>query len=136
MDCFQGITVEILSNDQALILYNDPNAAEIQDNHLRHYYVEAMIGCTFQVKVNLTPQFILNGAQAVDFRVEIDGNSPRSTWCTKAYLQKAFSQGKSGGYTFSRIQYFCDKTGQWASSDHAFSTLVLGMLDLFIPSGY
>lgn len=42
MDHFQGITAEIISNGQLLKSYNDPDAAEIEDSHARHQYVEAL----------------------------------------------------------------------------------------------
>ena len=133
MDFFQGITAEIISNDQSLILYNDPDVAEVQDSLGRHFYVEAMVGCTFQVNVNLTPQFELKRAQAVRIRVKIDGTIGRASTCTKSCLQKAFSQGKSGGHTFSSVPH-CDETGQWMSSNYAFGNLVLGMLNVFVPN--
>ena len=136
MDSFQGITTEIISNDQSLILYNDPDAAEVQESHERHYYVEAMAGCTFQVKVNLTPQFKMKRAQAVYIKVKIDGNFTRTIRCYKTGLQHAFSRGELGGHTFSRYPHFCDETGQWMSSDYSFGNLILGMLNIFVPNGY
>ncbi len=74
MDHSQGITAEIISNVQVLTLYGDPDAAENGDIH---HYVEAVAGSTFQVKVNLTPQFNfyqMKAQDAVWFRVKIDGN--------------------------------------------------------------
>ena len=50
MDTFQGITTEIISNGQVLKLYDDPDAAESEENRSRQYYVEAVAGSTFQVK--------------------------------------------------------------------------------------
>ena len=136
MDCFQGITTEIISNDQALILYNDPDAGEVQESHVRHYYVEAMVGCTFQVKANLTPQFNLNRAQAVRIKVLIDDSIDSQIKRATTHIQNAFSRGKSSGHTFRLSKHFCNETGQWMSSEFSFGSLILGRLDLSMPNGY
>lgn len=77
MDHFKGITAEMFSNGQVMNLYDDPDAAETTETHARHYYVEAVAGSTFQVKVNLTPQFNfyeMKPAHAVSIAIQIDGN--------------------------------------------------------------
>ena len=48
MDHFQGITAEIISDGRVLKLYDDPDAAENEDNDARHHYVEAVFWVYFQ----------------------------------------------------------------------------------------
>ena len=77
MDPFQGITVQILSNNESLELYHDPDTTELEESHSCHRYVEAVAGSTFQVEVNLTPQFsfyTMKAEHAVSVQVKIDGS--------------------------------------------------------------
>ena len=135
MDHFQGITAKIISNGQVLELYDDPDAAEIEDSHARHHYVEAVAGSTFEVEVDLTPQFEfykMKAEHAVTVTVEIDGRdeiSLRDTLTMKS-LQKKFSQGKPRTSVFFGTRHFCKETGQWMLSDYSFGNLVLSMLGL------
>lgn len=139
MDRFQGITAKIISNGHVLELYDDPDAAEIEDTHARHHYVEAVAGSTFLVKVDLTPQFELNrmkAEHAVKVRVRIDGrrNSLYSQKFTKECLQDTFSQGKPGTAVFTGPTQFCKETGQWMLTDYSFGNLVLSTLGLSFSS--
>ena len=137
MDPFQGITVEIVSNGQALDLYDDPHASEIEEGHSRHHYVEAVAGSTFEVKVSLTSgfNFYRLGAQhAVLMRVEIDSSLKKSTYCPMGELRKSFSQGQTDGHVFSGSTQFCNETGEWMLSDYSFGNLVLSMLYLSIST--
>ena len=135
MDHFKGITAEISSNGQVMNLYDDPDAAENTESHAHHYYVEAVACSTFQVKVNLTPQFNfyeMQPAHAVSIGIEIDGNhdSSREIKYTKRYLQEKFSQGELGGYTFKGLKHFCSEAGKWVWSEYSFGNLVLSMSGL------
>ena len=125
MEHFQGITAEIISNGQVLTLYNDPDAAE---NAAIHHYVEAVAGTTFQVKVNLTPQFNfyqMKAHDAVSFRVTIDGNLDDSVYYTQEMLQGKYARVKLDGHTFTGPEHVCKETGQWMRSDFSFCSLVL-----------
>ena len=136
MDPFQGITVEIVSNDQALDLYDDPDASEIKEGHSRHHYVEAVAGSTFEVKVILTSDFCfyrLGAQHAVLLRVEIDKSLKEATYCPMGQLRTSFSRGQTDGHTFSGSTHFCNETGKWNLSGYAFGNLVLSMLRLSIP---
>lgn len=138
MDHFQGVTAEIISNGQVLNLYNDPDSAEIEESHARHHYVEAVAGSTFQVRVELTPEFNfyqMKPENAVSVLVEIDGNFESSLLLhhTKRFLQRKFSEGKTGGRTFTGPRHFCKETGQWMLSDYSFGSLALSMLGLSFP---
>ncbi|KAL9075342.1 MAG: hypothetical protein Q9161_001719 [Pseudevernia consocians] len=130
MDHFKGITAEISSNGQVMNLYDDPDAAENTESHARHYYVEAVACSTFQVKVNLTPQFNfykMKPAHAVLIGIKIDGNSDSSRIIehTKRSLQNKFSQGELGGHTFKGPRHFCSEAGKWVRSEYSFGNLVL-----------
>ena len=118
-----------------LKLYNDPDSAGIEESHARHYYVEAVAGSTFQVKVDLTPEFNfykMKPEHAVRIRVKIDGN-PNSTsgiYPTKESLQRKFSKGETGGHTVTGPRHFCMEMGSWMRSEYSFGNLVLSMLGL------
>ncbi len=132
---FQGITAEIISNGQAMDFYDSPDAAETEESHARHHYVEAVAGSTFEVKVELTSQFNfynMKAEHAVEIFVEINGRDDGSLvmHCTKEYLQEEFSEGKSDICTFTGPTHFCKETGQWMLSDYSFGNLVLSMLGL------
>ena len=138
MDHFKGITAQIVSNGQVLNLYDDPDAAGIEDNFSRHHYVEAVAGSTFQVKVSLRPQFNirkLDAQHAALIQLKIDGNINTSVYCTTGLLQYEFSRGQVGGHTFTGPKQFCKETGQWMLADYSFGNLVLSRLTLFISIG-
>ena len=133
MDPFQGISVEIVSNGQALDLYDDPDASEIEEGHSRHHYVEAVAGSTFEVGVILTSDFNfyrLGAKHAVLIRVEIDSSLKDAAYCPMGELRRNFSQGEIDGHTFSRSTQFCNETEEWMSSDYSFGNLILSMLCL------
>lgn len=130
MDHFHGITFALIANGEVLNLYDDPDAGEVEESRSRSRYVEAVNGSTFQVKINLTPQFNfynMRAEHAVLFRIKIDGNIDRWKFVTVGSLQKAFSQTKLGGYTFTGSTDFCKETAQWMRTDFSFSSLVLSM---------
>lgn len=139
MDPFQGIAVEIVSNGQALHLYDDPDASEIEEGHSRHHYVEAVAGSTFEVKVILTSDFCfyrLDFQHAVLMRVEIDSSLKDAAYCRMEQLRKSFSRGQTDGHTFSGSKHFCNKTGKWMLSDYSFGGLVLSTPMSFDFYGY
>ena len=135
---FQGITAEIISNRQALDFYDSPDAAETEESHARHQYVEAVAGSTFEVKVELTSHFNfynMKAEHAVEIFVKINGRDDSSLaihW-TKEFLQEKFSEGKSFICTFTGPTQFCTETRQWMLSDYSFSSVVLSMLDFPVP---
>ena len=135
MDPFQGIAVEIVSNGQALHLYNEPDASEIEEGCSRHHYVEAVAGSTFVVKLILTSDFNcyrLGAQHAVLVRVEIDSSLKDAAYCLMRENRESFSRGITNGHTFSGNTQFCNETGKWILSDYSFGKLVLSMLYLSI----
>lgn len=131
MDHFQGITAQIIANGQVLDFYDDPEAPEIPESRARHHYVEAVAGSTFQVKVNLTPQFNsyrMKAEDAVKISVVPDGNiggGGRAVKYTKKLLQESFSRVYRCSHTFTGPKHFCKEIGQWMRSDYSFGNLVL-----------
>ena len=139
MDPFQGITAQIISNGQVLDLYDDPDAAEIEESHSRHLYVEAVAGSTFELKVDLAPHFNfyrMYPEHVVSVNVVIDGRDETSIAgsCTKRDLQSLFSQKMSKEFMFAGPAHFCEETGQWMLSDYSFGNLVLSVLFSSISS--
>lgn len=128
MDHFQGITVEVISNGQALDFYEDPDAAEPEEICARHHYIEAVAGSTFQVKATLTPEFkfyTMKAEDAVQILVNIDGCSSLQVLRTKKYLQGKFSTGKTVEEPFIGPRHFCMQTKQWMLRDYSFGNLIL-----------
>ena len=137
MDSSQGINVEIVSNDQALVLYDDPDASEIAEGHSGHHYVEAVAGSTFEVKVILTSDFCfyrMSAQHAVLMQVEIDNSLKDSRYCSMGQLRRSFSRGHMNSDTFSGSKQFCNETGEWMLSDYSFGNLALSMLCLSIST--
>ena len=133
MDYFEGISAEVLSNEQVLDLYESPNTATIEEVRARHQYVEAIPGTTFQVRVNLTPEFNfykMKAQDAVEITVEIDGYYDTSlrVFFTKKEIQEDFSTGETIGQMFTGPLHFCTQTKQWMQSDYSFSNLILSMV--------
>lgn len=132
MDHFRGITFAIISNGQALNLYDEFDTPENEDGRSRSRYVEAVAGSTFQVKVNLTPDFeirTMKAEHAVNVRVRIDGRHDSSLvdHKSKKDLQRKFSNGLFAGFAFTGPRQFCKETREWMWSDYSFGNLVLSI---------
>ena len=139
MDYFEGISAEVLCNEQVLDLYESPNTATIEEVRARHQYVEAVPGTTFQVRVNLTSEFNfyqMKAQDAVEIIVEVDGCDDTSlrVFFTKKEIQEEFSTGETIGQMFTGPDHYCMQTEQWMRSDYCFSNLILSMVCPFASS--
>lgn len=129
MDPFQGIVIQVISNGQPLELYEDPDAAEIENDCIRQQYVEAVAGSTFSVKVMLTTEFNihqLRGVDGVNIALKIDGQGIEwASLLSRANIEADLLRGRPGGTTFNNVMEFCPKSGRWIKSDLMFGKLAI-----------
>ena len=128
MDPFKGIVVQIISNGELLDLYDDPDAADNDDdNNTRQHYVEAMTDATFTVKVLLTTAFqlySLRSMDAVKIRLNLDGNGVEHfIELSRKEIEEELLKGKPGGYDFTTSSDFCLRSGRWMQSEFKFGKL-------------
>ena len=130
MDPFKGITVQVISNDQTLESYNDPDSAEDQDQEVGQIYAEAITGATFKVKVTVTDEFPLYQVgcnDAVRFTISFDAQHRHYyKYLERAYLEEKFRRGAHGELVFAHTEVFSPKDGQWTRSQYTFGSLELG----------
>ena len=121
MDHFKGILVQVIANGELLDLYDDPDAADVDDNRTRQYYVEAITGATFKVEVNLLTEFGLyseQGTDAIRVSMNIDGLG-RNWFCELRLkdIERRLLKGQPGGHTFYGPNEFDPRTKKWVRSD-------------------
>jgi len=132
MDPFNGIIVQVISNDNALRFYNDPEAAENEDVYTRQRYIEAVTDATFWVKIMLTNEFDtrpLGNEDGVRVLINFDG-SDRS-WgkrFTKYELERGSRQGLPKIFEFKDLSHFSPETGKWMRSACTFGSLQMSKL--------
>ena len=113
---FQGIKVEVVSNDQTLRMYDDPDPTVDDDPQKRQYYIEAVTGATFELGVSLTPEYEQIICDAV--RVSIKFDADASGW-----YQDIIPFSRSRNVIFRSISEFCHKTNQWTRGKLSFGKL-------------
>ena len=137
MNPFKGIIIQVLSNGQPLKLYDDPDAAEIEDERTRHHYVEAITDATFAVKVMLTTEFELDPLRPNDnVNIEMNLDGQDTSWsfkATRANIEGDLLKGTPGGHTFGGASHFCPALGQWMRSDFAFGKLETSIMTCDYP---
>ena len=134
MDPFKGIEIQILSG-QALKLYDDPDAHEIEDDRTRQLYVEAITGATFSVKVTLTNKFdisALRPTDAIRISLNLDGRCSCGYHFSRADIESNRLRGQVTESTFAGHRQCDAKTGQWTRSDFSFGALELSTLNTSI----
>ena len=131
MDLFKGILVQVISNDQILDSYNDPDASDHENPYRRRRYIEAVTGATFAIKVIITDQFDFrkihrNDGILVDLTV--DGHDwDHGCYCTREDVEDEWATGEPCTISFHEFEHFSDKTGKWMKSEYSFNALKLGM---------
>lgn len=121
---FQGIKVEVISNDQTLRMYDDPDATVDDDPQKRQYYIEAVTGATFELRISLTPEYEQTPCDAV--RISLDFDDHAMGW----YRDITFSRKRS--VIFNTISEFCHKTNQWKSGKLSFAKLDISMRGVLV----
>lgn len=125
MDPFRGITVQIIVNGQSLPFYDDPD--DVQDaSHTRQKYIEAVTGCTFQVKLILKRGFKLYKLRSDDaVRVGIDIGQKRR-WkneTSRSQIEQSWAHGRPAEFNFTGGCQLCKESGQWSWSSFTFADL-------------
>ena len=118
MDLPQGVRIEIISNGSVLPMYNDPDAAELDQTSTRQCYVEAVIGATFSVRVVLTPAFVKGPCDAVRIVVGFDGNQGNYMDLLKEGVSPPVREAD-----FSRFSLWDFSKGHWIGGMPTFARL-------------
>jgi hypothetical protein len=130
MDPFEGIQVDVISGGKTLALYNDPDEEPSHNPRVRQRYVEAVTGAIFQVKLSITPAFILPSLGPQDaVRAKICYDSEAHGWYGDIAawdITASMLRQESAAITFSRISHWCNETRQWKSGETTFGALVMG----------
>jgi hypothetical protein len=113
-----GVRIEVISNNQSLKLYADPEAEEREDTMVPALYVEAVTGATFELRVTLEKEFVRGPCDAVRVGVKYDGEVQRHYQCL---LPKATRHGRIA--TFSKIKSYNTDLGRWQHGSTAFGQL-------------
>ncbi|KAL9587585.1 MAG: hypothetical protein Q9212_000162 [Teloschistes hypoglaucus] len=71
---FKEATFEIISGNESLPIYDDPDGTTEEDSEEIQKYVEAVTGATFEVKVTLDQSFYWDKCDAVRVSIDFDGN--------------------------------------------------------------
>lgn len=113
---FHGIKVEVISNDQTLHMYNDPDIAENRDPQKCRYYIEAVTGATFSVKISLTPEYEQGPCDAVRIKIQFDDNGA-------GFYRDIETYSISRKAVFSSLSQYCHQTHQWRKGTLSFGKL-------------
>ena len=126
MDPFQGIHVEVISNGEVLTLYNDPDDEPSHDPQVRQRYIEAVTGAVFEVRVRVDRHFNLFSLGRNDVVwAKIDYDKTH-IYGDDLLINPLLHSSRSGAVsrTFSHIDNFCSKEGQWKTGATTFGALV------------
>jgi len=113
-----GVRIEVISNNQSLNLYADPDAEEREDTAVPAHYVEAVTGATFKLRVTLEKDFVRGPCDAVRVGVRYDGEDRRHT-----LLLLKSSMRHDRVATFSEIRSYNADLGRWQRGRTAFGQL-------------
>lgn len=70
-----GVTIAVISNNESLKLYSDPDAEEKEATEVPVRYVEAVTGAKFEVQVTLDEGFLAGPCDAARVAVAYDGET-------------------------------------------------------------
>jgi len=124
-----GVRIEVISNNQSLNLYADPEAEEKKDTDVPALYVEAVTGSTFEVRVILGNDFVRGPCDAICVGVRYDGEDRRHT---KYLLRKLKRQNRIA--TFSEVTSYNADLGRWQRGSTAFGQLHTSQCSSFAHS--
>lgn len=113
-----GVRIEVISNNQSLNLYADPDAEEREITDVPALYVEAVTGATFKVRVILDETFVRGPCDAVRIGVRYDAQDRRQT---QYLLQSSMRQDRIA--TFSDVRSYNADLGRWQRGRTAFGQL-------------
>lgn len=127
MGPFKGLNVEVISNNESLKHYEDPDDVPRKDSRVRQHYIEAVTGATFTVKVTLNKSFKLYGLKYDDgVRVSVIYDNQKPMWyhdLTVLHLRSSWNKGKAAEWTFGHISKFDEVSQQWKQGAMTFCAL-------------
>ena len=133
MDPFQGVSVEIISNNRPLPIYDDPEESEDTNqstpSNVRQHYTEANTGAEFSVNVTLDKGFDLRGLGAegmISILMQIDGISEQRKTYSREDLKRKLQRGSSSTASFSSTRHFDHQQKTWRRHRFTFTNLNKG----------
>lgn len=129
--------MEIISNDQSLQLYDDPEISARDTTFTRWNYVEAVTGAEFKVKVTLSKHFGLSSCEAVRVAAAYDASDVyRGRDIKRSWLMEKFSGGNDYVVEFDGLTSFCEHSNQWKRGNLAFGALEISKsISRRVPAG-
>ena len=121
---FRGVRVEVISNQQLLRLFNNPDTAGNDGPWTRQSYIEATTDSAFSVKVSLTKLFQMGPCDAVRVQISFDGGEQSYFNEISRYPGLKKKPMKDRQVIFSNITHFCEDSGQRKSGQLCFGELV------------
>lgn len=119
MASYEGVKVEIISKDEVLPTFNDPDVAEVDLVPTPQYYIEATTGATFSVRVTLALTFERGPCDAVRVFVNYDGDR-------RSYYHDLLKESVGPLLReahFTEISSLDSMTGQWVRGKPAFAKM-------------
>ena len=127
MALHHGIRVEVISGGQSLPLYDDPNEVlEPESLPYRNYYLQAVTGAQFGIKVSFTKDFVMGSDY---LRIAVNYGNDR--WYGNYYGNYSrkrmwFLQRKDPVYRFDTIVHYDVESGGWRRMYVSFGNLDVG----------
>ena len=116
-----GVKVEIIAHGQSLPIY-DPSQNGFTVPYSEFCYVEAVTDAKFSVKVTLTEEFRMWGAEAVEVHLAFDGGDPRILFSPQ---ENYFRSRRHYSFDFSQFRQYDVQTRQWKLVEFSFQHLQL-----------
>lgn len=124
---YEGVTIELISNDKSCLMYDDPDRDGHEDpfsiSSPPQKYVEAVTGAKFAILVTLEPSFqFAHKCDGVRVTFYLDGTS-------HGYQATIKSKNAIGGslnnrtLRFSSMRSYCPQTSQYQRGDLIFGEL-------------
>lgn len=117
----KGLRVEVLVGEQALPMYDDPDAEDSGAPHMHTCYIEALTGVRFKVRVTMDSSFDWGGyTAAVRIDAEFDGDCWSEDIVRDKESKYTWWQGQA---EFTSTSVYCKSSGQWSTGSLAFGAL-------------
>ena len=113
-----GVKVEIISNNQSLPLYPDPDAGNAGDRGGTIQYVEAVTGATFEIHITLEKDFRWGPCDLVQVLAKYDGDQ---TGWNKDVRRNDYSPRPRA--VFNNLTTWCPASQQWKTGSLSFGAL-------------
>ena len=115
-----GLSIEVLSNNRSLQMYDDPDMEERGEVHSETKYIEAITAAKSEVRVTLDGTFDWRGCTAVRVVAVYDGAQPG--WAQDIRKELDYTRTKHRA-KFATISKWCEASQQWQSGYLSFGGL-------------